>query len=301
MPKLFITIFLLLTLKAAAGLIDDLPETAAKALTHADKVIVYKEADSKKLEIHLYLPKGLKKGEKRPLILFIHGGGWRGGNPAVHAFESLYFSQRGMVTATISYRLLNKQTTSPAACLSDARDALTYLRKNAEQYNIDPEKILTCGGSAGGHLASALSTMADENWTEENFPNAMILLYPAMDLVNGWKGGAAACKKAKIDLKSFSPLYNISKHTAPTLILSGEKDTIVNPQSARKFIDKLKEHGTFSRYIEYKGKGHKLFERHRKDPHFRATINYMESFLNELGWLKETLSPKANIQNVVYE
>lgn len=296
-----ISISLLLSCNILAGLIDDLPTSEKMALSLADKVVTYKEVDSKKLNMHFYFPDDLKAGEKRPVMLFIHGGSWRGGNPAVHAFESIYFSKRGMITATISYRLLNKQVISPEACLSDVRDAMRYLKKHAENLNIDPEKILTSGGSAGGHLAASLSTLTDSSWTEKDFPNAMILLYPAMDLVNGWKGGANSCKKAKIDPKSFSPLHHINKDTPPTLILSGSKDQVVNPASARAFVKGLKPFGKLSRYIEYQDKGHKLFERNKNDPHFRATLFYMESFLQEIGWLNKVLAPNADIKTTVFE
>lgn len=299
----FRSVYLLLVTSAtlAASLIDELPETEKKALELADKVICYKETESSKLNMHVFFPGDLQQGDKRPAMLFIHGGGWRGGNPAVHAFESLYFSKRGFVTFTISYRLLGKSAKSPADCLDDSRDALKFIRKNAEKFNIDASRILTSGGSAGGHLAAALSTINDSKWTKADYPNAMILLYPAFDLENGWKGGRNSCVKAGIDPIKFSPAHNINEHTPPTLILSGSKDNVVNPECVRKFTGKLNSLKTKCRYIEYEGKGHKLFERHKNDAHFRATIHYMETFLNELGWLKQVLSPKSDISHKVFE
>lgn len=296
-----ITLFFVSASSLFAGLIDELPETEQKALDLANKVICYKETESIKLNMHIFLPKDIQAGDKRPAMLFIHGGGWRGGTPAVHAFESLYFSKRGIVTFTISYRLLGKGAKTPADCLEDARDALKFIRKNAEKFNIDPTRILTSGGSAGGHLASALSTINDSNWSEKDYPNAMILLYPAFDLENGWKGGRSSCLKAGIDPIKFSPAHNINDKTPPTLILSGSKDTVVNPECVRTFTSRLNSLKSKCRYIEYDGKGHKLFERNKNDVHFRATIHYMESFLKELGWLKQVLSSKTDIKHKIFE
>ena len=69
-----------------------------------------------------------------------------------------------------------------------------------------------------------------------------------------------------------------------TLILAGSKDPISNTECNLAFIEKMKKYKRQARFIEYIGQGHTLFKRHPSNPHFRATINYMERFLKRV-WI----------------
>ena len=284
--------------------INILPDTEQQALNQADKVLTYKNLGDKNLKMHIYLPKDLKKSELRPALLFIHGGGWYVGNPAVHALQSMYFAKRVLVTATISYRLLDQKdgAKSPADCLEDARSAMRYLREHSAELHINPEKILACGGSAGGHLASALATIKADNYTHDNqqissIPNALILLYPAFELVNGWKKGGVICRKKGINPAKFSPALLVDKNTPPTLILAGSKDPISTSKTNLAFIEKMKSYQNKANFIEYTGKGHTLFKRHKNDLHFRGTLHHMEAFLKELDYLQEILAPPIQLDH----
>jgi acetyl esterase/lipase len=178
---------------------------------------------------------------------------------------------------------------------------MRYLREHSSELNIDPQKIIVCGGSAGGHLAAALSTIKGYNSSSDNLntsctPNAMILLYPAFDLVDGWVSGGKICSKHKIDPRAFSPALHVSISTPPTLILSGSEDPIAKSQCNLAFIKYMKSLKRVSSFIEYKGKSHKLFTRHKSDPHFKATLYFMERFLKEQGYLQNILATKPKIK-----
>lgn len=73
--------------------------------------------------------------------------------------------------------------------------------------------------------------------------NALILLYPAFDLLNGWAGGIAQCKKAGIDPKSFSPATRADTAFPPTLILVGNLDSVSPPASNTVFVERIKKAG----------------------------------------------------------
>jgi acetyl esterase/lipase/lysophospholipase L1-like esterase len=279
--------------------VDELDVPAESvALALADQVITYKTTDGQDLKLHVYFPADLQPGEQRPTLLFIHGGGWTQGAPSVHALESLYFSRRGLVTVTISYNLLPNGGTAatPLECFADVKAAMRYLRDHASELRINPDQIVSSGGSAGGHLAAALATLEPD---KSYAPNAMILLAPAFDLVDGWLQGGGICTDAGIDPAAFSPALHADTDTPPTLILAGSNDNISKPVTNLAFVESMSELDNSAEFIEYAGKGHALFTRDKTDPYFRATIYYMERFLRELGYLDFTAALPENIQVTV--
>ena len=106
--------------------------------------------------VDIYLPP--KSGELKPLILYIHGGGWLAGhtrhNGALSNFPAVLASlaREGFVVASLEYRL-SSEAKFPAQ-LQDARAALRFLRAHAPKYGLDPARVGLWGGSAGGHLAA---------------------------------------------------------------------------------------------------------------------------------------------------
>jgi acetyl esterase/lipase len=122
----------------------------------------------RRLTLDLYLPPSSvpRPSEGFPLVIYIHGGGWRGGNshrsvpfvdfPGVLAS----LSARGYVVASIEYRL-SSEARFPAQA-QDMKAAIRWLRMNASKYAIDPTRAVTWGVSAGGYLAglSAVSCHA---------------------------------------------------------------------------------------------------------------------------------------------
>jgi acetyl esterase/lipase len=115
----------------------------------------------RRLKLDLYLPPGPTTGA-RPVIVYMHGGGWSGGTPrTTGAFENwpevlASFAARGYVVASIHYRL-SGEAPYPAA-IQDAKAAVRWLRTNATTYGIDTNRFVSWGVSAGGQLAGLLAT-----------------------------------------------------------------------------------------------------------------------------------------------
>jgi acetyl esterase/lipase len=106
------------------------------------------------LLLDLYLP--TSGGTPRPLIIWVHGGGWQGGSrfPAPsHATDLCAF---GYAVASIDYRLSG--TAIWPAQIQDCRGAIRFLRANAATWALDPERFGVWGSSAGGHLVAFLAT-----------------------------------------------------------------------------------------------------------------------------------------------
>lgn len=204
------------------------------------KDIEYKKVDGKSLQIDMYIPRNIKK--PAPLLVFIHGGGWKGGNRQDYKVYLVAFAKKGYITATVSYRLL-KDGPYPD-CVEDISDAVNWFFRNGEKYGYDPDRIALIGGSAGGHLAllagygwqnhrnSMDSTKIPEN---DHKIKAVIDIYGPVDLTTLYARnqplvtGFIAHSYTEIPglYREASPIQYLSKDVPPTMILHGTSDNLV--------------------------------------------------------------------------
>lgn len=100
----------------------------------------------------VFLPEGYAEADQAyPVFVVFHGGAWRKGEPALHFPDCVYWAGRGMVAASVRYRLKDKDNVRvPLECVKDAKAAVCYLRANAEALKLDPDRIGAAGASAGG-------------------------------------------------------------------------------------------------------------------------------------------------------
>jgi len=131
------------------------------------KSYIYKESAGKPRRMEIYFPPGHDPANvKVPGLILFHGGGWRGGTLDQFRIACAYFASRGLVCATAEYQMLGEDDarklpageTRKRVCVTDAKSAIRWFKQHAEELGIDPQRIITGGGSAGGHI-SALATM----------------------------------------------------------------------------------------------------------------------------------------------
>jgi len=111
--------------------------------------VTYRTASNWEAKLDIYQPRNLTA--PNPTVMFFHGGGWTAGTKEASVFTMLPYLQMGWSVVNVEYRLTNVAL-APAA-VEDARCALRWVYRNAQQYNFDTRKIVTTGQSAGGHLA----------------------------------------------------------------------------------------------------------------------------------------------------
>lgn len=134
-------------------------ETAAAA-TKLD--VVYKTTGQGALRLDLHYPAVPKAGTKYPLVLFTHGGGWAAGTRSigdrgVRFLGVKALNAQGFCVASVDYRLCTKDgDITVRDCVTDSKDALRFLAKNAAQFALNADRVFTWGDSAGGHLAQLL-------------------------------------------------------------------------------------------------------------------------------------------------
>lgn len=182
-------------------------------------------------------------GDKIPVVVWIHGGAWEGGDKRPAPAPDLV--QRGIAVAAINYRL-SGEAPFPAQ-IHDCKAAVRFLRANAERYNLDANKIGVWGMSAGGHLAALLGTTGGEKSLEGDAGNTDqsskvqavcdwcgITDIDKISKKNWTKdstfyklfGGAREKNLEKI--KIASPVVHVTSDDPPFLIMHGDADKTVS-------------------------------------------------------------------------
>ncbi len=98
------------------------------------------------------------KSSNAPVVIFVHGGGWKRGNKnnATGQSKAPHYWAQGYAFASINYRLVPDATVEQQA--SDVATSVAYLRSNAQKLGIDPQRIVLMGHSAGAHLTALVGT-----------------------------------------------------------------------------------------------------------------------------------------------
>ena len=234
-------------------LVDVEDESVASSSVTEEKDVEYGRVGERALVLDLYNPAHLD--HPVPGILFIHGGGWRGGDKKDYRIYARYFAAKGYVVASVGYRL-KKEAKYPAA-IEDTKCAVRWMRANARTLNVDSERNAAIGGSAGGHLAMMIGYSAGLPELEGNggWPEvssgvcAVVNLYGPVDVTTPY-GRSHETVTSYIG-KSFdeapqlyrqcSPLFHLDAGDPPTLVIQGTLDDLVPIEQADRLAARLEE------------------------------------------------------------
>ena len=272
----------------------------AKPTLPGARTEIYKNVDGNQLPIHIYEPKGHMAGDNRPAIVFFFGGGWKNGAPGQFEHHCKYLASRGMVAMTAEYRVLSRHGVRAIDCYMDAKSAMRWARANAERLGIDGARLAAGGGSAGGHLAGALGTihhLGDRPGARmvNAVPDALALFNPALvvaaiedkDLPFDHEKLLGMPYRMGVPSEQLSPWHNIAPNQPPAIIFHGKADPTVKYATAEWFDQKYKAAGNKCRLVGYEGEVHGFFNYGRRgNKMFTATVEEMDKFFIELGWLK---------------
>ncbi|NQW29087.1 MAG: alpha/beta hydrolase [Ignavibacteria bacterium] len=250
--------------------------TSCALTAHAQKDILdvpYKTVESGPLLLDLHLP-GNASGPV-PLIIWIHGGGWRNGSKATCLPFRLGFTQRGYAVASINYRLTG-EACFPAQ-IEDCKAAIRWLRAHAAEYGLDADRFGAWGSSAGGHLVSLLGTSGDiaefdvgDNTNISSRVQAVCDYYGPVDFktmcevykrfaqpdspLSKLLGGPISTRPEAA--KAASPITYITPDDPPFLIVHGDADGTVPVEQSRQMDAALHAAGLESELIILPGAGH---------------------------------------------
>jgi len=254
------------------------PQSKAKtkaAYTLPDSVtatrdIEYAKAGDVSLKLDVYKPKA-DSTKSRPCIVWIHGGGWQGGNKSSGASRVGPLVESGdYVGASVGYRLTD--VASWPAQIHDCKAAIRFLRASASKYGIDADRIGVWGASAGGHLVSLLGAAGDVKDVEGSLgttgvssrvtcvvdfcgPSDFLLF--GLDSPRMNEPGSAVYKlfggppREKSEMaKQASPATYVSKDDPPFLIMHGTADATVPLNQAERLYEAQKQAGMDTTFVK---------------------------------------------------
>lgn len=213
----------------------------------------------------------------RPVVVVIHGGAWSSGSKTMVGTYANQLAQAGAVAVAIDYRHapLHKFPSQ----VDDVRDALVWIKENADAWKIDTQRVGLFGYSAGGHLACMIATLVDEphdvvatttqwnaddqRWKKLPTIKAVVAGGPPCDLTTippkntGLEFFLGGTRAQKPDVYvAASPISFASAGDTPICFIHGEKDFIVPIQSSRVLYDAQVACGVKSEFVTIEKQGH---------------------------------------------
>lgn len=256
--------------------------------------VTYAKIGETSLQMDVYRPDPAKK--PFAAVVVIHGGAWMGGQRQDMAALAQKISQRGMLAATVSYRLAPKSVWP--AMLDDVQTAVRYLRANAKKYNIDPKRIGAAGASAGGHLALMLGVRDTRDTGTPFYPKFSSKVSAVFDIFGptdfndfpkDFDGMFALVlgkprSQAVAEIRDASPITFVDKHSAPVFIYQGMNDPLVNFNQSKKLEALYKKLGLKVEAVYLEGIGHEYKE---SDP------RCVDAMLRGVSFLEKRLKAKG--------
>ncbi len=218
----------------------------------ADTILLYRTTSEAKLYAHIFFPED--QGTLRPAHLFFHGGGWAMGMPEWSYGACKEAAEEGRVGIAFDYRLRSIHGATIQDAVVDALTAVAWIRENAGQLGIDPNKILVEGFSAGGHLALATAMIDQTSFgIPEQYsarPDAIILGSTPYDVTH------RDVYDIDYDAKKISPLFLVKEGLPPILAFHGESDTMVKFTEFEAFWSKMEETSNTFQYRSFPNARH---------------------------------------------
>ena len=199
-----------------------------------------------------------------PCVVVLPGGGYR--NRARHEAEPIaeFFNSQGFHAVVVEYRVFPNRFPSG---LSDVQRAIRIVRYNAEKWGIDPQRIVVCGFSAGGHLAAS-SLLYPEVYPSQgdaidkmpHLPNGAILCYPVISLISDLSNASSGINllgEERYDEEKFlhSAERLVNDKTSPVFMFHTSDDNAVNVKNSLTFATALRDHGIpFELHVFPRGK-----------------------------------------------
>ncbi len=207
-----------------------------------EKDVVYQQSASYSLLADVYLP--ATPEASRPAILVLHGGSWQRGSKERMEDVAEQLAGQGFVVFNANYRLAPDHP-YPAQ-IQDVRKAIEYMRKNASDWSMDPDRIGVLGYSAGGHLALLLGLLPGSENTRVQAvvtAGAPTDLTAYGDIVTMHRLLQAEYRTNPEIYRQASPLFHASSSAPPMLLIHGTYDWIVPVSHARKLTRAMVEKG----------------------------------------------------------
>ena len=244
----------------------------------AELNLSYASTDNPRQRLDLYLPKARKNDKPLPVVVFIHGGAWLGGDKGGGIGTLAPLVESGAYAGvSVGYRL-TAEAIWPAQ-IHDCKAAIRWIRANAKKYNLDADNIGVTGTSAGGHLAAMLGTGGDvpelegklgEHLEESSKVACVVDQFGPTDLLAmGGSHNDPNSPESKLvggPVQEFqdvsrqaSATTHASKGDPPFLLIHGTNDNVVPFSQSELMHEALEKAGVESILVPVQGGGHGNF------------------------------------------
>jgi acetyl esterase len=254
----FLTAIVGLLLMAATGFSQQISDFNASFsylcddnyFNKGDSLLTFKTAGTSPLRMRRVRPAGWNKSKRLPALVMFFGGGWTGDCAGEFKWMKDYFKDQGFAVFIAEYRL---GAPIEQKAIPDSKAAIRWVRANADTLGVDPDKIISYGSSAGGHLAAAVGTvkgyeLPGENLAISSRPNCMISLWPVMDLTKSFGN------MTSVDAKLVSPAWALSDTVPPILVMTGGNDPYLS--GVKQFNTNAAAYKFEHQYKEFPNAGH---------------------------------------------
>lgn len=219
--------------------------------------VPYALVNGQPLLLDVYLPAG-PASRPRPAVVLIHGGGWTSLDKSTMRGMAELLARSGFVAFSVDYRLLQGTEDRWPAQLDDVQRAVRWVRSKAAKYDVNPDRIGAFGHSAGGQLAALLGmeeTRDDSDPALAEYSSrvqAVVDVSGPSDFTNQHDAdgeaflanlfGADYSKNPAI-WRDASPVFHVSKSSAPFLIVHGTRDDQVPIAQSQELLERLQQAG----------------------------------------------------------
>ena len=242
--------------------------------------VVYATYGNRELVLNIFLPSE-EAANPYPLVVFIQGSAWLPQNVYRSLPHFVDFARAGYVVASVEYRH-SREAIAPAQ-IQDVKAAIRFMRANAQQYRLDPEKVAVWGTSSGGHLAALVGTsdgeeafLTEDNPAQSSAVQAVVDFFGPTDFrrMNDYPsqinhdhpsspeslvvGGPIQTQAVADAVASYNPIHFITteKTLPPFLIAHGDIDELVPFNQSVLLYDALREAGKEVTFYRVNGASH---------------------------------------------
>lgn len=251
------------------------------------KDLVYAKIDLRELHLDAFYKEGK---QLQPAVILIHGGGWKSGNKSQMKFFAQEIASKGYSCFSVEYRL-SPEAKFPAA-IFDVKEAIRYIKKNAEKFNVNQNKIAVLGCSSGGQMAALIGTtnnnleFEDKNGLNQNsnvqaivdIEGILAFKHPESEegkVASLWLGGTYE-EKPEI-WKQAAALSHVDKNTPPILFINSDmarfhagRDDMIAVLNQNKIYNEVKNiHNSPHSFWFF-------------DPWFNPMVNFVIQFLDKV-------------------
>jgi acetyl esterase/lipase len=222
----------------------------------------YATVDGTELKVDVWQPAGPPAAAPHPAMIYVFGGGWVSGDRAQLPAYFQWLTSRGLTVFAVDYRLATPANPGWDKAPGDIKCAVGWVRANAGRHGVDPDRIVLGGNSAGANLAMLAAYTAGDDRVPSSCPagdtsvRAVVQFYGPTDLTSAYRDTGSTNARAMMETylggtpdtvpdryRRNSPMTYVRPGLPPTLILQGERDSVVPAAQATELAARLTASG----------------------------------------------------------